>query len=210
MFWSEAKLDNEDDILKEYARKYAKALNTPNPRYIEAKEKALIKALVSQGLILPEEDAMGIGLELKEGQERGREEARKRLIIADDPFLNECIVAKKAIDDLINTPLDELRVSQDPNHTGGRKFDGDKLQYGLVPPLALRETVKVLTFGAQKYEPDNWRRVPDGPRRYFDAAQRHIWAYKEGETIDPESGVNHLAHAVCCLMFMLDLDEGEK
>jgi hypothetical protein len=207
MFWSEAKLDNEDDILKEYARKYAKVLNTPNPRYIEAKEKALIKALVSQGLILPEEDAMGIGLELKEDQEHGREEARKRLIIADDPFLNECIVAKKAIDDLINTPLDELRVSQDPNHTGGRKFDGDKLQYGLVPPLALRETVKVLTFGAQKYEPDNWRRVPDGPRRYFDAAQRHIWAYKEGEIIDPESGVNHLAHAVCCLMFMLDLDE---
>ena len=147
-------------------------------------------------------------------------------IISNDPFLQECIAARKAIDTLITTPLDEmaagsskklfggagheLKISQDPNHTGGRKFDGNKLQYGLVPPLALRETVKVLTFGAQKYEPDNWRRVPDGPRRYFDAAQRHIWAYKEGEIIDPESGVNHLAHAVCCLMFMLDLDEGEK
>jgi hypothetical protein len=117
-------------------------------------------------------------------------------LIANDPFLNEAKPIK-----------DVLAVSQDPNHTGGRKFDGGKLQYGLLPPLALRETVKVLTFGAEKYEPDNWRRVPDSHRRYFDAAQRHLWAYKEGEVIDPESGVNHIAHAICCLMFMLDLDE---
>jgi hypothetical protein len=102
---------------------------------------------------------------------------------------------------------DDLKKSQDPTCKGGRKFDGGKLQYGLLPPLALRETVKVLTFGAEKYEPDNWRRVPDPNRRYFDAAQRHLWAYKEGEKIDPESGVNHLAHALCCIMFMLDLDE---
>lgn len=177
---------------------YIKALNTPDYYYI-------IRHKIND----PEE-SMGIGQELKEGQERGREEARKRLIIADDPFLNECIVAKKAIDDLINIPLDDLRQSQDPNFTGGRKFDGGKLQYGLVPPLALRETVKVLTFGAEKYEIDNWKNVPDSHRRYFDAAQRHLWAYKAGEVTDPESGVNHLAHAICCIMFILDLDESKK
>jgi hypothetical protein len=104
---------------------------------------------------------------------------------------------------------DILKDSQSKDHKGGRKFDGGKLQYGLLPPLALRETVRVLTYGAEKYEPDNWRRVPDGPRRYFDAAQRHLWAYKEGEIADPETATNHLAHAICCLMFMLDLDESE-
>ena len=124
---------------------------------------------------------MAIGEELKEGQERGRKQYK-----------------------------DKLKESQDPNFTGGRKFDGGKLQYGLVPPLALRETVKVLTFGAEKYEPDNWKRVPEPNRRYFDAAQRHLWAYKEGEINDPESGVSHLAHALCCIMFMLDLDEENK
>lgn len=124
---------------------------------------------------------MTIGHDLKKGQEEGRKNYKKK-----------------------------LEESQDPNHTGGRKFDGGKLQYGLLPPLALKETVRVLTFGAQKYEPDNWRRVPDGPRRYFDAAQRHLWAYKEGEKNDPETGINHLAHALCCLMFMLDLDEDNK
>ena len=103
----------------------------------------------------------------------------------------------------------ELEKSQSKDHKGGRKFDGGKLQYGLLPPLALRETVRVLTFGAEKYEPDNWKRVPDGHRRYFDAAQRHLWAYKEGEVADPETATNHLAHAICCLMFMLDLDESE-
>ena len=88
--------------------------------------------------------------------------------------------------------------------TNGRKFDSGKLQYGLIPPEALRETVAVLTYGATKYAPDNWRYVPDAKRRYFDAAQRHIWAWKAGEVTDSETGANHLAHAICCLMFLLE------
>ena len=90
--------------------------------------------------------------------------------------------------------------------TAGRKFDGGKLEYGLLPPLALEETVKVLTFGAQKYERDNWQKVPDSKRRYFDALQRHVWAWKNGEKLDPESGIHHLAHAMCCLMFLYEHD----
>ena len=88
----------------------------------------------------------------------------------------------------------------------GRKFDGGKLEYGLLPPLALKEVVKVLTFGAQKYDRDNWQKVPDSKRRYFDALQRHTWAWKEGEQFDPESGIHHLAHAMCCLMFLYEHD----
>ena len=90
--------------------------------------------------------------------------------------------------------------------TIGRKFDGGKLEYGLLPPQALKATVDVLTFGAQKYERDNWKYVSDSKRRYFDAAQRHIWAWKEGEQMDPESGRHHLAHALCCLMFLYEHD----
>jgi len=99
--------------------------------------------------------------------------------------------------------------------TGGRKFDGNKLEYGLIPPLAQQEMVRVLTFGAQKYERDNWKRVPDSKRRYFDALERHLWAWKMGETLDPESGIHHLAHAMCCLSFLYEhdvkysLDSGE-
>jgi hypothetical protein len=88
----------------------------------------------------------------------------------------------------------------------GRKFDGGKLQYGLLPPAALQATVEILTFGAEKYEPNNWKYVPDSKRRYFDAMQRHVWAWKSGEQNDPESGKHHLAHALCCLMFLYEHD----
>ena len=90
--------------------------------------------------------------------------------------------------------------------TGGRKFDGGKLQYGLLPPEALKATVEILTFGAQKYEPGNWKKVPDAKRRYFDAMMRHLWAWHSGEQNDDESGKNHLAHAMCCLMFLYEHD----
>ena len=101
--------------------------------------------------------------------------------------------------------IDPVKASQNAT-TGGRKFDGGKLQYGLLPPLALKSVVDVLTFGAEKYEPDNWKHVPDSKRRYFDALQRHVWAWKEGEQLDPESGRHHLAHALCCLMFLYEHD----
>jgi hypothetical protein len=100
---------------------------------------------------------------------------------------------------------DIVKASQTAT-TGGRKFDGGKPQYGLLPPNALRATVEILTFGAEKYEPNNWKHVPDSKRRYFDAAQRHLWDWKNGEQNDPESGKNHLAHALCCLMFLLERD----
>ena len=95
-------------------------------------------------------------------------------------------------------------VDDDP--TAGRKFDDDKLEYGLLPPNALNDVVKVLSYGAKKYARDNWKYVPEGERRYFDAAQRHLWAYKRGELIDPETGISHIAHAICSLMFIAELN----
>jgi hypothetical protein len=100
----------------------------------------------------------------------------------------------------------KLELKTLATETAGRKFDGGKLEYGLIPPKALEATVDVLTFGAQKYERDNWQKVPDSKRRYFDALQRHLWAWKQGEQIDPESGKHHLAHALCCLMFLYEHD----
>lgn len=90
----------------------------------------------------------------------------------------------------------------------GRKFDTGKPEYGLIPPHALEELAVVLTIGAQKYERDNWRYVSDAERRYFDAMMRHLWAWKRGERIDPETGRNHLAHAACCLFFLYEHSTG--
>ena len=88
----------------------------------------------------------------------------------------------------------------------GIKYDHGKPEYGLLPPHALEEVAKVLTFGATKYDRDNWRKIDDLDRRYFDAAQRHMWATKQGDSEDPESELHHLAHAITCLLFLLETE----
>jgi len=95
-----------------------------------------------------------------------------------------------------------------PNDQGGIKYDGEKPDYSLVPFKSMDEVVKVLTYGAAKYDRFNWEKVE--PRRYQAAALRHISAYMQGEKIDPESGINHLAHAVCSLLFLTDFDLKES
>jgi len=73
----------------------------------------------------------------------------------------------------------------------------------------LDQVVKVLTYGAAKYAPDNWQQVPDAKNRYFAAAMRHLSAWKQGEAVDEESGVCHLAHAACCMLFLLHFSADE-
>lgn len=85
----------------------------------------------------------------------------------------------------------------------GVKYDGGKPRMGLLPQKALIEVAKVLTFGAKKYAPDNWRKVPELRQRYYDAALRHLADFKYEEN-DKESGLSHLAHAMCCLSFILE------
>lgn len=85
----------------------------------------------------------------------------------------------------------------------GRKDDLGKLRYDLLPPNALREVVKVLTYGAAKYAPDNWQVVDDAKARYTAALMRHFEAWRDGETLDPDSRLPHLAHAACNALFLL-------
>jgi hypothetical protein len=88
----------------------------------------------------------------------------------------------------------------------GRKDDQAKPRWDLLPLFLIEPAVRVLTFGASKYAPDNWRKVPDGHTRYFAAAMRHLAAWQSGEKVDSETGESHLAHAICCLIFLTDLE----
>ena len=88
----------------------------------------------------------------------------------------------------------------------GVKNDSGKSRMSLLPIEPLTEVLTILEFGAIKYEPDNWRYVDNARTRYFDAAQRHILAWWQGEQTDSESGKHHLAHAVCCLVFLMWFD----
>lgn len=98
--------------------------------------------------------------------------------------------------------------------TRGMKYDDGKPRMDLVLhgfPKVLRTLGAILGFGAKKYKADSWRSVPHAVSRYEAAAMRHILAHTEGEANDPESGMPHLAHAICNLMFVMELIEaGEK
>ena len=85
---------------------------------------------------------------------------------------------------------------------GGRKSDGSKVALHLIPPELVVEIGKVLTFGAAKYAPRNWERGMEWHRAYG-ALLRHMLAWWNGEELDPETGLSHLAHAGCCLAFLI-------
>lgn len=85
----------------------------------------------------------------------------------------------------------------------GVKHDSGKPRMDLLSPYALEEIAKVMTFGASKYGDNNWR---GGIlwSRVFGALLRHVWAFWRGEDKDSETGLSHLAHAGCCVMFLLE------
>lgn len=84
------------------------------------------------------------------------------------------------------------------------KHDSEKLRWDLMPWYAAGAVQRVLNYGAKKYAPNNWKTVAESNRRYFSAAIRHLTAWWTGEDNDPESGEPHLAHAACCIMFLLE------
>lgn len=89
----------------------------------------------------------------------------------------------------------------------GVKHDAGKEPWDLLPWREVTDIVKVLQYGAIKYAPNNWKEVQNPFSRYLAAAMRHVTARLRGEVNDPESGLPHLAHAGCCLLFMAWVDK---
>lgn len=88
----------------------------------------------------------------------------------------------------------------------GTKLDQTKPRWSLLPSGTIAQVIAVLEFGAKKYAVNGWIEVPDAKTRYYDAAMRHLDAWHRGEVNDDESGLPHLAHAACCLLFLLWFD----
>lgn len=96
---------------------------------------------------------------------------------------------------------------------GALKFDDGKPPFELLPFEALESVAKVLAYGAKKYDAHNWRKGL-GRARLCGAALRHIFAYLRGQDNDDKpdaqgrlgSGLPHLAHAACCILFALTFE----
>lgn len=84
----------------------------------------------------------------------------------------------------------------------GKKLDAGKEPLDLIPYEALREIAKVLDFGAKKYSRGNWT-GGIAYSRLIAATLRHVNQFNAGEDNDPETGLPHMAHAGCEVIFLL-------
>jgi len=103
------------------------------------------------------------------------------------------------------TALPSIVIDTKPIHDAiqmGTKHDQDKVRLELLPIESLEEVAKVLTHGANKYQPYNWTKGFKFTR-LVGACMRHLFAWTRGEDKDPETGLSHLAHAACCLLFLI-------
>lgn len=100
-----------------------------------------------------------------------------------------------------------METAANRNAVVGRKDDAGKDRWDLVPFEAMVPVVKALTGGAVERPDDNWRYVENGRARYYAASLRHMTKWWLGERLDPDTGLHHLAHAVCSLLFLIAIDE---
>jgi len=83
------------------------------------------------------------------------------------------------------------------------RFNGGKVRLTLVPLHLLMGAARVFIHGTKKYAPWNWAK--GGPwSTPMDCLLRHLikwWFF--GEEYDRDSGLHHLDHAMCNLLFLL-------
>ena len=89
---------------------------------------------------------------------------------------------------------------ENPKESAGRK----KCPMHLLSPSAMRETANALGHGAVKYKARNYRTAGVNATTYVGAILRHITAWNDGEDLDPESGLSHIAHVAACADILLD------
>jgi FMN phosphatase YigB (HAD superfamily) len=116
-------------------------------------------------------------------------------------------------DKATDIPYEEKERKEDFEEEGmgkGVKYDKGKPSLARLPSRATFEVGRVFEHGATKYDDtdklndNNWRK---GMRwsRLLDASLRHIFAFKQGETMDQDSGLSHLAHAATSLLMLEEL-----
>ena len=85
----------------------------------------------------------------------------------------------------------------------GMRFNQGKLRYDLIPAYAMEQVAKVFTFGAIKYDDDNWRRGMTW-KSVIASMKRHTALIEAGEDYDSESHVYHAAHVAVNSLFLIE------
>lgn len=156
-------------------------------------------------------EAARLGLTVAPDQTEQDELNANLRAVMDATALGTGVLKTERVDPKAFFTIPEMNAFADRivNKAPGMKFDDGKRDFTLLPWAGVEEIVKVLEFGARKYDRDNWKHVEDAQHRYTKAAFRHLVAYNNREVNDPESGLPHLAHLGCCILFLLALEKTE-
>ena len=92
-------------------------------------------------------------------------------------------------------------MSTQKKNEPGKKFDAGKPAMELLAPDALLGIATILSYGAKKYDARNWEKGMSWSR-IIGGILRHLMAIMVGEDTDPESGLPHVDHLGCGVMFL--------
>lgn len=79
-----------------------------------------------------------------------------------------------------------------------------KVPASVLPRNVITEMALGMMEGARKYGRHNYRIAGVRASVYFDALNRHMDAWWEGEDMDPDSGLSHITKALSCLAVLRD------
>lgn len=79
-----------------------------------------------------------------------------------------------------------------------------KVPMSTVPATVLAEIGVAMLEGGCKYGRHNFRAVGVRASAYYDATQRHLMAWWEGEDDDADSGMSHITKAITSLVVLRD------
>ncbi len=88
------------------------------------------------------------------------------------------------------------------NEAGGKQ---SKVEYAfhLCNPLALFKLAEVMQIGADRYERDNWKKIP--AEQHYNHLMIHLLAWQAGDKSD-----DHLGHAMARMMMLWTMANEEE
>ena len=116
--------------------------------------------------------------------------------------------------------MEDNKVNQ---NNGALRFDNGKPQLELISPIAMIGLAKILTFGAKKYAPNNWRKGMAWSR-CLGSLKRHLVEFEMGNDRDYDSdcdgckastclnhtGELHIDQVLCNAMFLSEYARTHK
>lgn len=121
--------------------------------------------------------------------------------------------AVRSLDRIVDSQPAPVEVIEDESEDDGSeevalRYNEGKARFELIDPEFEKGVALVLTFGAEKYGDENWKKSAGTDKHYefvsgcHGSLRRHLAAIRDGEHLDPESGLPHIDHVACNVMFI--------